>query len=379
MKKHLPPLVSALLAMTVTASVFSRTPPVVSPEVRADRTVTFRLRAPDAAAVVVRCEGLAGPAPLVKDGAGLWSLTTPPLAPDIYTYTFLVDGVRMTDPANPLLKYNLLASASEVRVPGAPGDALPWERHDPAIPRGALHRHSFRSGVSGDELDFVVYTPPGYDPAAGAALPVLYLLHGYSDDASSWTSTGCAHIILDNLIAQKRARPMLVVMPLGYGTLEVVTAGWARMREGGLWARNVRAFRDILTREVLPRVESAYRVSPRRGHRAIAGLSMGGAESLDIGLSHPELFGWIGAFSSGGLPEDFDTAWPGPGDAAAPRPALLWIACGEEDSLLENNRRLSAWLAKKGVRHTFTVGPLGHTFRVWRPNLAAFAPLLFRE
>lgn len=379
MKKHLPPIAAALLAMTVTASVFSQPPPVVSPEVRDDRTVTFRLRAPDAATVVVRCEGLAGPAPLVKDDAGLWTLTTAPLAPDIYSYTFLVDGVRMTDPANPLLKYNLLASASEVHVPGAPGDALPWERHDPAVPRGVLHRHSFRSDVSGDELDFVVYTPPGYEPATGAALPVLYLLHGYSDDAGSWTATGRAHIILDNLIAQKRARPMLVVMPLGYGTLKVVTAGWARMREGGLWERNVRAFRDILTREVLPRVESAYRVSPRRGHRAIAGLSMGGAESLDIGLSHPELFGWIGAFSSGGLSEDFDTAWPRLGDAAAPRPALLWIACGEEDFLLENNRRLSAWLAKKDVKHTFTVGPLGHTFRVWRPNLAAFIPLLFSE
>ncbi|MDR0901833.1 MAG: hypothetical protein LBM92_03585, partial [Opitutaceae bacterium] len=179
MKKHLPLLVPVLFAMTATVPVFSKPPPVVSPEVRADRAVTFRLRAPGAASVVVRCEGIPGPAALAKDADGLWSFTSAPLAPDIYSYTFLVNGVRVTDPANPLLKHNLLASSSEVHVPGAPGDALPWERHDPAVPRGALHRHSFLSEISGDERDFVVYTPPGYDPAAGAAYPVLYLLHGY--------------------------------------------------------------------------------------------------------------------------------------------------------------------------------------------------------
>lgn len=354
---------------------------VASPEINADHTVTFRLRAPGARTVALRCEGVPD-ATLIKNDDGVWSFTTAPLAPDIYYYSYIVDSVRMTDPANPHLKYNLLSNSSELIVP-SPAGAPPqiWQRT--GAPRGILHRHSYKSKTSGDDRDFIVYTPPGYDPAdAGARHPVLYLLHGYSDDATAWSTAGRADTILDNLIAAGKARPMIVVMPLGYGTLDVVRAGWQGMRaKPGLWEKNLRDFDPILTGEIVPQVEAAYRVSTKREDRAIAGLSMGGAESLAIGLNHTDLFAWIGAFSSGGLPTDFDAAYPKYNGDTAKQIRLLWLACGKEDQLITVNNNIVAWLKQKapGVSLQYTVSEHGHTFRNWRRYLADFAPLLFQK
>ncbi|MDF9826234.1 enterochelin esterase-like enzyme [Ereboglobus sp. PH5-10] len=352
-----------------------------APEINPDSSATFRLRAPDARTVELRCEGIPYTA-LAKGDDGVWTFTTAPLAPDIYAYSLLVDGVRITDPANPHLKYNLINNSSELIVPspaGAPPKA--WERTD--APRGALHRHSFKTKVSGDDRDFIVYTPPGYDPAdASARYPVLYLLHGYSDDATAWTTAGRADIILDNLIAAGKARPMIVVMPLGYGTMEVVRAGWQGMRaKPGLWEQNIRDFTPILLDEVLPRVEAAYCVSTAREDRAIAGLSMGGAESLNIGLNHIDKFAWIGAFSSGGLPGDLDAAYPHFNSTTAKQIRLLWIACGNTDQLLTANDQAVSWLKDKAPDAPlyYVVTDLGHTFRNWRRYLAEFAPMLFKK
>src|SRR5205085_1116694 len=162
-----------------------------------------------------------------KDDQGLWSFTTPALEPDIYVYSFNVDGLHVLDPNNPLMKYNLLNSDSQVHVPGP--KTLSWEINN--VSRGQLHHHFYRSAVAGDERDFIVYTPPGYDGTARKHYPVLYLLHGYSDDATAWPTVGCANIILDNLIARAQAKPMIVVMPLGYGTMEIVKTGWSRVRD----------------------------------------------------------------------------------------------------------------------------------------------------
>lgn len=352
-----------------------------SPEINADSSATFRLRAPEARSVTLRCEGVPETA-LAKNDDGVWTFTTAPLAPDIYNYSFLVDGLRITDPANPHLKYNLLNNSSELIVP-SPAGARPktWERTD--APRGALHRHSFKSKVSGDDRDFIVYTPPGYNPAdTSARYPVLYLLHGYSDDATAWTTAGRANIILDNLIAAGKTRPMIVVMPLGYGTMEVVRSGWQGLRaKPELWQQNIRDFTPILIDEALPRVEAAYRVSPAREDRAIAGLSMGGAESLNIGLNNIDKFAWIGAFSSGGLPEDFDAAYPNFNDTTAKQVRLLWLACGKEDQLLEVNDKAVGWLKDKAPDAPlyYIVTEHGHTFRSWRQYLAEFAPMLFQK
>jgi enterochelin esterase family protein len=183
--------------------------------------VTFRFRAPNAEEVKLAREG-AEPQAMQKDDQGLWSVTTTPLAPDYYGYSFVADGVCLVDPSNPLLKPNLLTTESQVHVPGPP--SLPWELND--VPHGEVHHHFYKSEIAGDDRDYYVYTPPGYETSVKKKYPVLYLLHGYSDDASGWIAVGRANMILDNLIAQGKAKPMIVVMPLGYGTMEMIQQAW---------------------------------------------------------------------------------------------------------------------------------------------------------
>jgi enterochelin esterase family protein len=351
-----------------------RSPPPVDPvRALADHRVTFRFAAPGAEHVSLALEG-APPAPMARDDQGIWSVTTAPLPPDLYAYSFLVDGVRAIDPANPLLKPSLISTENMVHVPG-PAPA-PWEVAD--VPRGRLHRHFYTSAVVGDERDFHVYTPPGYDASGGRRYPVLYLLHGFSDDAGAWSAVGRAHVIVDNLIAQGKAEPMIVVMPLGYGAPEILAGGFAGFgKDRDLMRRNFDRFAKALLGEVRPQVEAAYRTVEDRGGRAIAGLSMGGAEALLTGLSHTDQFAWIGAFSSGGLTDDFGAQLPGLDGGARARLRLLWIACGTDDRLLEINRELRDWLRSRGVDHTGVETPGGHTWRVWRRNLVAFASLIF--
>jgi enterochelin esterase-like enzyme len=350
-----------------------RPAPIVSPDVHADGSVTFRLRDPNAIEVKLGLEGVAEPLPMKKDRDG-WSVTTAPLAPDYYGYEFIVDGVRMLDPSNHLLVPNLLTPGNAVHVPGPL--SLPWELND--VPHGEIHHHFYKSAVAGDDRDYYVYTPPGYDPVAKKTYPVLYLLHGYSDDASGWTAVGYANVILDNLIAQGKAKPMIVVMPLGYGTMEMIQHSWASWSHTDLRDTNFRKFSEALLTEVMPRVESEYRITKDRNARAITGLSMGGSESLLTGLNNLDKFSWIGAFSSGGIPEDFQRDFPALDAKASQQIHLLWIACGTEDHLIKINRAFREWLKTKGVKATEIETPGMHTWMVWRRNLAEFAPLLFR-
>jgi enterochelin esterase-like enzyme len=349
-----------------------RPAPIISPEVHADGSVTFRLRDPNAVEVKLGLEG-AEPVPMKKDDGDGWSVTTAPLAPDYYGYEFIADGERMLDPSNHLLVPNLLTPGNAVHVPGPL--SLPWELNE--VPHGEVHHHFYKSAVAGDDRDYYVYTPPGYDPVAKKTYPVLYLLHGYSDDASGWTAVGHANVILDNLIAQGKAKPMLVVMPLGYGTMEMIWHSWASWSHPDLRDTNFRKFSEALLTEVMPRVESEYRVTKDRNARAIAGLSMGGSESLLTGLNNLDKFSWIGAFSSGGIPEDFQKDFPALDAKANQQIHLLWIACGTEDHLITVNRNFRGWLKTKGVKATEIETPGMHTWMVWRRNLSEFAPLLF--
>ena len=340
------------------------------PEIHPDGRVTFRLTAPDARAVVLLFESDA-PVAMARDERGVWSSTTGAKSPDIYSYGFLIDGVPALDPANPQIKFNLLSSRSEVRVPGPA--TLPWEINE--VPHGVVHRHFYKSAIVGDQRDFLVYTPPGYDPAAKRPYPTLYLLHGFSDDATAWSTTGRANVILDNLIARGEARPMLVVMPLGYGVWDILAGGYGAPRRPELWDANARKFGDSLLREVIPQVEKLYRVSADRENRAIAGLSMGGAQSLTIGLGHLDRFAWIGGFSSGEYSPDFRDL----GKGVNARLHLLWIACGQDDFLFQQNKTLHESLAAHGVNHVWHPTPGIHNFPVWRRDLAEFVPLLFRN
>jgi enterochelin esterase-like enzyme len=361
-----------LFAAAAWPSVAQTPKPVLSPEVHSDNRVTFRFRAPNAKEVLLAREGTQR-VPMQRDADGVWSVTTDPLEPDFYGYSFVADGVNLIDPSNSLMKPNLLNNESEVHVPGPP--SLAWEIND--VPRGVVHHHFYRSNVVGDQRDYFVYTPPGYD--AHRAYPVLYLLHGFSDDASGWTAVGRANVILDNLIAQGKAQPMLIVMPLGYGAPEIVARATTGVRDPKLRQQNMERFRDALFTEVMPQVEKTYGVAANRESRAIAGLSMGGAESLYTGLNAIDRFAYVGAFSSGGLGEDFNASFPSLDAKAGSQLRLLWIACGTEDRLIEPNRKFREWLTTKGIKHTDVETPGMHTWMVWRRNLAAFTPLLFHE
>jgi enterochelin esterase-like enzyme len=350
--------------------VLAQLPP--SPDVHPDASVTFHLKAPHAEKVLFSLEG-SDPVPMEKGDDGIWNYTTPPLVPDDYGYHFIADDVVTTDPVNSHYKANLLYTDNLVHVPSP--TPQPWDDTD--VPHGIVHHHYYKSAIVGDNRDYFVYTPPGYDPASATRYPVLYLLHGYSDEARGWSAVGYANLILDNLIAQGKARPMLVVMPLGYGAPEVVSRS-GPMRDPGLMKRNFERFTSALLTEVLPAVEHDYHVSTDRKDRAIAGLSMGGAESLLTGLNNLDKFAYVGAFSSGGMRDAYTTAFPKLSSADNSRLRLLWIACGRDDGLFPANQQFEEWLKSKQIAFTPIATSGRHTWMVWRRNLNDFAPLLFQ-
>jgi enterochelin esterase family protein len=351
--------------------------PVRSPEVQKDGRITFRFRAPNAKNVAVARDG-APPEAMQKDDQGVWSLTTDPLPPDVYPYTFNVDGTSLADPGNPLVKPIVMGgNQSLAHVPG-PAD-LSWEVND--VPHGTLRRHSYKSAVAGEARDFFVYTPPDYDPAGKEEYPVLYLLHGITDDASAWTTAGRAHVILDNLIARGKAKPMLVVNPLGYAFPNVAEDLFKLFRDPTLQRESMARFSATVLDEIVPQVETSYRVAKGRDSRAIAGLSMGGAQSLHIGLNHPDRFGWVGSFSGAFVMygDDYACSFSSLDGEVASRFHLIWLACGTEDFLIGPHRKFEGWLKSRGVRFTSKETPGAHTWMVWRRYLTELAPLLFRE
>jgi enterochelin esterase-like enzyme len=345
---------------------------LVTPEVHPDNSVTFRFLAPNAQEVKLEREG-AEEIPMQKDEKGVWSVTTAPLQPDYYGYSFLVDGARSLDPFNHGLVPNLISPGNYVHVAG--DGSLPWDESD--VPHGEIHHHFYKSAVCDDRRDFYVYTPPGYDPTGKTTYPVLYLLHGYSDDASGWSAVGHMNVILDNLIAQGKAKPMIVVMPLGYGTMEIIRQGWGE-HSADVRDKNLSNFSQALLTEVMPKVEAEYRIKTDRESRAIVGLSMGGSESLLTGLNHLDKFAWVGSFSAGGMPDEFEKDFPKLDAAANQQLKLLWIACGTEDHLITVNRNLREWLKTKGVQHVDIETPGMHTWMVWRRNLTDYASLIFQ-
>jgi enterochelin esterase-like enzyme len=371
-------VVSALI-VPVLLSVMTRaqaTASFKSNEVHPDGSITFRYQDPAAGKVLLNLESESNLLPMDKDSDGVWSVVTPPLPPEIYGYVFKVDGRSQIDPKNPGIIPNLVSVGNLVTVPGSVPQL--WEARD--VPHGEVHHHVYASkvvsGLVDGQSEYYVYTPPGYDPKKGNRYPVLYLLHGWSDMANGWTAVGQANFVFDNLIAEGKVKPMIVVMPLGYGDMKFVTSGMSMWRDDAAIDRNLSLFRQALLTEVLPRVESEYQVSKKSDDRAIAGLSMGGLESLTIGLTHPEQFGWVGGFSSALGHHDEERLATLSRKSANPH--LLWIACGTEDNLITPNRNFIAWLKSKDVPVTVVETPGMHTWMVWRDNLAQFAPLLFQ-
>ncbi len=358
-----------LVAMSAEGNPDSRFPK--SPEVNEDGSVTFRFLAPQAKEV--RVSGSVSPESLrlEKTATGLWQGTTGPLDPGIYDYRFEVDGTYALDPHNRWLK-PWRRSSNQVLVPGDPPKL--WERQE--VPQGTVHQHTYFSEKLAVHREFFVYTPAAYREG-DEPLPVLYLLHGSGDDASGWITVGRAPLIADNLIAQGKAKPMLIVMPLGHGNLPGIDMD--AIDDGDRWFReNDKAVRESFFGEVIPMVESRYRVETKPGGRAIAGLSMGGGQALEFGLSRPDVFDWVAGFSSA-APKDEAEAAREIGDLADASFRMIWLGCGEKDFLLDRNKFFHGWLEERGIEHTWRLTKGGHTWDVWRDYLIEVLPLLFEE
>jgi enterochelin esterase-like enzyme len=340
---------------------------VKSPEVHPDGRVTLRLRAPRAARVKVTGEWthpLANtPELLTRDAQGLWSITVGPLEPNIYIYLFDVDGMIITDPVNPLVKLRARTSASMVEVPGG----KPWDPRP--VPHGALEIQTHDSSVVKGVRQVFVYTPPGYQEGH-TRYPVVYLFHGTNDLAAGWTMAGRANVILDNFIADKKAVPMIVVMPWGHA----LPFG-ARPPAGQPGNNDV--FEDYLMKEVAPLVEKKYRVAAGRRNHAVVGLSMGGAQALQIGLHHRDRFATIGVFGSGMTRADFEARYPKAGQGE--KLDLLYVGVGKEDGGRARAKELSETLTAHGLTNTYQEVEGGHTYPTWRKLLVETAPLLFRK
>ncbi len=363
---------------------------IVSPEIKNDNTVTFRLFAPKATEVTMSGEWMSGfgaGMPLVKNDTGLWTITVGPLNPELYGYTFSVDGVRMIDPNNAQVRRDGSRYESFMIIPGKESELyLPAD-----VPHGNLTKTWYKSAVLGLTRRLYVYTPAGYETGKDK-YPVFYLLHGAGGDEDAWTTMGRAVQILDNLIAAGKAKPMIVVMTNGNASQsaaqnDVPLASAARQMNMADYMKYAGKFEESLVSDIIPFVEKNYRAYTDKDHRAIAGLSMGGAHTQTITNNNPKLFSYIGVFSMGIM--NFGTP---PGDVAKneqEREAKIevlknsgykvyWIGCGKDDFLYGSVTSLRSTLDKHNFKYTYRESTGGHTWANWRIYLSEFAPLLFK-
>ena len=350
---------------------------VRSPEIHGDGRVTFRLHAPLAKHVAVGGQFSKGkPLPMARGDDGMWSLTTGPFEPDLHVYGFAVDGGKPSaDPANPLRFERRGSTLSFLDVPGD----VPRFIDRQAVPLGQVHRHRYPAKAFGQERTMVVYTPPEYRADSARRYPVLYLLQGGGDTAEAWVQAGRVHTMLDNLIAQKKARPMIVVMPDGRGVSPYVRKGKAVDR-----TKNFDEFEASMLRDVVPFVEKNYRASARREDRAVAGFSVGAALARRIGLRHLDRFTWVGLLSGGTrLAEGFETtlkprlAKP---EETNKQLGLLWISGPPKGSAKNAAHPFFAKLNQAGIRYESRPDRFGHSYRTCRHILHHdFLPQLFQK
>lgn len=370
------------------------TPQLISPEVNADKTVTFRLKAPDAEKVQVTGDFLPvrkiqtpygesdgpGVADLKKNSEGVWEFTTAPLSPELYSYTFLVDNLKMTDPSN---VYQIRDVASVTNVFLIDGDyASSYKVAD--VPHGTVSKVWYHSPTLDTDRRMTVYTPAGYEKG-DRRYPVLYLLHGMGGDENAWTELGRAAQILDNLIAEGKAEPMIVVMPNGNVDMAAApgesslgftppTIALPKTMEGTYETH----FPDIVKF-----VDSTYRTIPDKNHRAIAGLSMGGFHSLQISKEYPDMFDYVGLFSAAILPDKkvsspiYENLEEKLQKQFEKSPALYYIAIGDKDFLYAANQEYRKLLDEKGYKYVYEESPEGHIWKNWRIYLSDFLPRLF--
>ncbi len=347
-----------------------------SPKVLTDNRVAIQLYAPKASEVTVVGDFMTAMKPLnlTKDANGVWSVTVGPLKPDYYTYTLTVDGVRTMDPKNPVIKQGMSSLENVMALPGA---ETVFQDNRP-VPHGELRQVWYQSNTLGMARRMHVYTPPGYEKGT-TKYPVFYLLHGGGDDDSGWPTVGRAGFILDNLLAAGQAKPMIVVMPNGSMPLPPSSG----MPNPAAMQQMRALFADELLKEIMPYVEKTYRTQTNRENRAIAGLSMGGFQTLDVTLTRPELFNYVGVFSSGFFGATIDeaetkyaSALNDPGFNKNKK--LFWIEIGKDDFVMDANKKTMALLDKHQIKYQYKETAGGHTWTNWRQYLNEYVPLLFR-
>ena len=390
-------LTALTVALLVGVTMFAQqalwgTAPVVSPEIHDNNTITFRFKAPKAVRVQLTGDFLPvqknakfevpGIVDLKEGQEGVWEYTTPePLKPELYSYSFIVDGLRMNDPANVYLIRDVSTLTNVFIIGGARAD---FYKVNP-VPHGTVSRIWYDSPALGLERRMTVYTPAGYE-TSGKRYPVLYLLHGMGGDEEAWISLGRTAQILDNLIAQGKAKPMIVVMPNGNASQEAAPGESSRgmVPPTMQLPKTMEGSYEQAFPEIVKFIDKNYRTIKSKSGRAIAGLSMGGFHSLHISKQYPDMFNYIGLFSAAIMPnkevsspiyENMERKLKVQFDK---NPALYWIAIGKTDFLYKANEEYRKLLDEKGYKYTYYESDEGHIWKNWRIYLTEFVPMLFR-
>ena len=390
-------LTALTVALLIGVTMFAQqalwgTAPVASPEIHDNNTVTFRFKAPKAVRVQLTGDFLPvqknakfeapGIVDLKEGQEGVWEYTTPePLKPELYSYSFIVDGLRMNDPANVYLIRDV-STLTNVFIIG--GDRADFYKVNP-VPHGTVSRIWYDSPALGLERRMTVYTPAGYE-TSGKRYPVLYLLHGMGGDEEAWISLGRTAQILDNLIAQGKAKPMIVVMPNGNASQEAAPGESSRgmVPPTMQLPKTMEGSYEQAFPEIVKFIDKNYRTIKSKSGRAIAGLSMGGFHSLHISKQYPDMFNYIGLFSAAIMPnkevsspiyENMEGKLKVQFDK---NPALYWIAIGKTDFLYKANEEYRKLLDEKGYKYTYYESDEGHIWKNWRIYLTEFVPMLFR-
>lgn len=347
---------------------------VVSPEYNADGSVTFRFRDANATKVELDCQMCNGLQPMERDTEGVWSITVKPQEPDIYPYAFVVDGTQIADPQNMFIFPNESFKYSLADVRAATNTVQDIQD----VPHGKVSYRYYHSNVLGFERPMCVYTPAGYDPSGEEKLPVLYLIHGMTDTYETWFKVGRVNNIMDNLIAEKLAERMIVVMPYANPNPERA----ARGEKEDMNIVGTQTFVDEMMKEIVPYVEANYNVQTDAAHRAIAGFSLGGRQTLACGLANPDKFNWVCAFAPAIFGEEykqnFTNGTYATMDKIKENLRMLWLGTGKDDFLIEASRNLHGYLQQEGMPHTFYNPGGGHTWMNCRDYIELVARELFR-
>jgi enterochelin esterase-like enzyme len=367
--------------LTAVGPASTNIPGAEFPRVNADRSVTFKVKAGSAHSVQLLMELGQSTYEMSRDSSGMWEATTKPLTPGFHYYAISVDGFVSNDPGSRVF-FAARKEVSGLEVPGAESDFFSIRD----IPHGTVRTEWYRLKGTGQIRRIIVYTPPGYDQSH-ERYPVLYLLHGFGEDEVGWSDQGHENFILDNLIAAGKAKPMIIVNENGMidAELEAPPAADGKSRSSAIVAyfmnQRYRMFDRILSSELIPFIDTHFRTVPDRGHRALAGLSMGGSQALRIGLNHLDQFAWIGAFSPAIHITDIRSDYDGAFENASKinqQLKLLWIGIGRDDFLHSPVLESHEALERAGIKHVWIESSGTHVWTVWRQYLEDFAPRLFQ-